>query len=298
MIWLLISILTNSGLLLILKSFTKFKVNTFQAIVVNHLTAGTIGLLLSGMPIPANCILSQKWIWVAPLLGALFISIFVLIAKTAQTIGVSVATVANKMSLVIPVLVAIVFYHESATALKIIGLVIAILSVYFTSLPPEKKTANQKIDFKYFLFPALIFIGSGVIDAIVNHAQLKLVPAAHLPIFISFCFFSAALIGISIIIFRAIKFKEKFESKSLVAGVLLGIPNYFSIYGITKALGSNIMESSALYPVNNMGIVAVSAIGALLIFKEKFSNVNWLGILLSLGSIALIAFGNKIYAFF
>jgi len=39
-----------------------------------------------------------------------------------------------------------------------------------------------------------------------------------------------------------------------------------------------------------MGIVALSAIAALLIFKEKFSKTNWLGILLSLGAIALIAF--------
>jgi uncharacterized membrane protein len=51
------------------------------------------------------------------------------------------------------------------------------------------------------------------------------------------------------------------------------------------------MESSALFPVNNMGIVALAAVSALLIFKEKFSIANWLGILLSLGAIVLITWG-------
>ncbi len=291
MFWLLLSIVTNTALILILKSFRKFEVNTLQAIVVNYFTAGTIGMLLCGMPVPVSEFAQQEWSWVPPVLGVLFISIFLLLAKTAQTIGVSVATVANKMSLVIPVLAAIIFYNESATALKITGLVIAVLSVYLTSLPPQKEASENKVSFwKYFWMPAVIFFGSGVLDALVNHAKMNLVPDAHLPLFLSLCFYSAGLIGITVILIRRIKLGEKFESKSLLAGILLGIPNYFSIYGITRALGSDLMESSALFPVNNMGIVALSAVGALLIFKEKFSIINWLGILLSLAAIALIAF--------
>ncbi len=248
-------------------------------------------MLLCGMPVPVSEFALQKWSWVPPVLGVLFISIFLLLAKTAQTIGVSVATVANKMSLVIPVLAAIIFYNESATALKITGLVIAVLSVYLTSLPTRKEISESQVSpLKYFWMPAVIFVGSGVLDALVNHAKMNLVPDAHLPLFLSLCFYSAGLIGITVILIRRIKFGEKFESKSLLAGILLGIPNYFSIYGITRALGSDLMESSALFPVNNMGIVVLSAVGALLIFKEKFSITNWLGILLSLAAIALIAF--------
>jgi multidrug transporter EmrE-like cation transporter len=52
------------------------------------------------------------------------------------------------------------------------------------------------------------------------------------------------------------------------------------------------METSALIPVNNMGIVALSAVSAGIIFKEKFTAVNWLGILLALAAIAMIAFSK------
>ena len=293
MYWLLLSIITNTALLLILKSFRKFEVNTLQGIVVNYFTAGTTGLLLNGIPLPVSAIPHQPWSWVPPVLGGLFISIFLLLAKTAQTIGVSVATVANKMSLVIPVLAAVLFYHDSVSFIKITGLVIAIISVYLTSLPSKKDPPEiKRAGLKYFWMPAVIFIGSGVLDSLVNHAKIRLVPDNHLTIFLSLCFFCAGTIGITVILFRRIRFGEKFQSKSIPAGIILGIPNYFSIYGITRALGCNLMETSELIPVNNMGIVALSAVSALVIFREKFSPVNWLGILLALGAIALIAFGK------
>jgi uncharacterized membrane protein len=56
----------------------------------------------------------------------------------------------------------------------------------------------------------------------------------------------------------------------------------------------NWMESSAIIPVNNMGIVLFSSIMAWLLFREKLSVINWLGIFLSLGAIALIAFGDRL----
>ncbi len=289
MIWLILSILANTILLLILKAFPKFGIITIQGIVVNYFVAGAMGILLSGIPISIAEIPHQPWSWVPLALGFLFITIFLLLAKTAQTIGVSVATVANKMSVAIPVIAAIFLYNESITFWKIAGLVIAIAAVYLTSVPPKSEIVKGNVKGNLWM-PALIFLGSGLIDALVNHSKRELVPDNQIPFFLSLCFVTAGLIGLTIIIFRRIKFTEKFQSRSIIAGIILGIPNYFSLYGITRALGSNVMESSALYPVNNMGIVALSAIAAMLIFKEKFSTINWLGILLSMGAIALIAF--------
>ena len=47
MYWLLLSILTNSILLLLLKGFARFNVNTLQAIVVNYFVAGSVGLFVA-----------------------------------------------------------------------------------------------------------------------------------------------------------------------------------------------------------------------------------------------------------
>lgn len=290
MIWLLISILTNTLLLLILKAFERYKVNTLHGIVVNYLVAGSTGLLLRGVPeYTALQSGAQNVLWIPLVLGFLFISIFFLLAKTAQVAGISVATVANKMSVVIPVLAAVLLYHESLGALKIVGIVAALFAVWMTS----KKSDGQSFNLKLLLFPLVIFVGSGIIDALVNHMQKGVTDAALLPFMLSVAFLCALVIGVGVIIFRMIRHKEKLLFRSVIGGIILGIPNYFSIYSVTKALNTinpEVLESSQLYPVNNMGIVVCSALGALLVFREKLSLINWLGIALSVAAIGLVAF--------
>jgi multidrug transporter EmrE-like cation transporter len=40
-----------------------------------------------------------------------------------------------------------------------------------------------------------------------------------------------------------------------------------------------------------MGIVLFSTVAAYLMFKEKLTKLNWMGIVLSIAAIALIAYG-------
>ena len=72
---------------------------------------------------------------------------------------------------------------------------------------------------------------------------------------------------------------------------MIGVPNYFSIWCLLQVLKQYADNSSAIIPINNMGIVLFSAIVAWLLFRERLSAINWAGILLALGAIALIAYG-------
>jgi drug/metabolite transporter (DMT)-like permease len=287
MIWLIVSIITNTLLLLILKGFEKYRVNTLHGIVVNYFVAGCTGILLMGVPDYEVLLTGAKEVlWIPAVFGFLFITIFLTVAKTAQVSGISVATVANKMSVVIPVLAAVILYGENLGPIKIIGILAALVAVWMTS----KKTEGGGFSMKMLLWPVVIFIGSGVIDALVNHMQLKVTDKSLLPFMLSLAFLSALCVGLATIAYRLFIHKEKVQLRSVVGGIVLGIPNYFSIFAVTKALDSKIMETSALYPVNNMGMVICSALGALLVFREKLSLLNWAGILVSLLAIGLIAF--------
>lgn len=287
MIWLLISILTNTLLLLVLKGFEKYGVNTLHGIVINYLVAASTGLCLGGIPsLETFEVQTSGVLWIPILLGFLFISIFFTLAKTAQVVGISVATVANKMSVVIPVIVALYLYDENLNWMKATGIAAALLAVWMSS----KKSAGVTFDPKYLFFPLIIFIGSGIIDALINHLQKTIPSQEIIPFLFSMAFSCAFVIGVFIIGYRVIRFSERITMKSMLGGIVLGIPNYFSIFAVAKALDAGIMDSSTFYPVNNMGIVVCSAVAALIIFREKLSTINWLGILLSVGAIGLIAF--------
>jgi uncharacterized membrane protein len=83
----------------------------------------------------------------------------------------------------------------------------------------------------------------------------------------------------------------KFEPKAVLAGIIIGVPNYFSIWCLMRVLKAYAGNSSAIIPINNMGIVLFSTLAAFLFFNEKLSKLNWLGIVLSIAAIALIAYG-------
>jgi drug/metabolite transporter (DMT)-like permease len=201
---------------------------------------------------------------------------------------VSVASVANKMSVVIPVVMAFLLYGDEITFLKVSGILLALLSVVFVS---ARGKAAKKGDRAGWLLPLAVFLGSGIIDALVNYAQKELVQSVDETACLTGLFFYAAgFFGLlAFIIFYRGK-KELSYGRTVLAGTVLGLPNYFSIYLIMRAISDNVLQSSVLYPVVNVGVVLGSTLCAFFFFSEKLSLANWLGIALSIAAIALITF--------
>ena len=127
MIYLLLSIIASTLIFIIFKLFEKFGINTLQGIVVNYFTACLFGLWSYDAPIQVHEILESKWLLGAIGLGFLFIAIFNIMAMTAQRNGLSVASVASKMSVIIPVVFGIYVYNEGVGFQKIIGIILLYL---------------------------------------------------------------------------------------------------------------------------------------------------------------------------
>ena len=80
--------------------------------------------------------------------------------------------------------------------------------------------------------------------------------------------------------------------KNILGGVVLGIPNYFSIYFLVLALRSGVLESSGIFTVNNVAIVMLSTLTGIVLFRERLLRKNWIGIVLAVISIFLVALGK------
>ena len=284
MIYLLLSITASTLIFIIFKLLDKFKINTLQAIVVNYFTACLFGIWSYDQPLNVSEILESKWLFGAIGLAFLFIAVFNVMALTAQRNGISVVSVASKMSVIIPVIFGIYAYNEGVGAQKIIGIILALIAVYLTSVRP-KTTSNLA---KGLLLPILLFFGSGIIDTSIKYIETTYISENGIPIFSATIFAFSFIIGLVILIYRSIKKSMKFPLKAIVAGSVLGIVNYFSIYYLLKALNHESLESSTLFTVNNVAIVMVSTLLGLLVFKESISKTNWFGIVLAIISIVLV----------
>jgi len=290
MLLLIGSIVLTSYLTLSFKITGRLNINTFQAIVFNYISCIITGSLFNGY-FPVNSVnIQQSWFPWALLMGGMFIVIFNIVAFTTQQSGVAVASVANKLSLVIPFVFSIYLYNEPVTLLKILGIIAALLAVYLTVKPAEKINRVHRKTWVLVL-PILLFAGSGLLDTLIKYTEQRFLNEHNSNDFLITAFTSAGVIGTFILLTGIVTRRLRFDYRAVLAGMAIGFPNYFSIWCLVMVLKKYAGNSSALIPINNMGIVLFSAVAAWILFREKLSLYNWSGILLSLAAIALIAFG-------
>jgi len=285
MLDLALSILCSTMIFVIFKLFAVHKVETFYAIITNYFVACFCGFLFYEGNVTVFEIPQKEWFWGTFALGVLFIVVFNLTATTAQKVGVSVASVAMKMSLVIPVIFGVAVYHEELGILKILGIVLALIAVYFAS----HKEKSLQIKSTLLLLPFLVFLGSGVIDTAIKYMQEVYIEEAEFPLFSATVFMAAAATGVLFILIKAFKKPLKINFRNILGGIALGITNYYSIYFLMRALQNDTLNSASIFTINNVAIVMLSTLLGILLFREKISLKNWSGIALAMVSILLVA---------
>ena len=295
MIEITLTIVTFSLMLIIFKYFEIFKVNNLQAIIVNYITAGGLALVADRIVLTNNFSITNlfqpAFIFYALIIGILFIITFNLIAFGTQKIGIAITTVSNKMSMIIPVLIGLFVFKEDKNFLKLIGIVLAILAIFFSC----SKNGKLSFDKKYLPVIILVFIGQGIADSTLKWAQEFAINASNNNVFFATTFFTAAFSGILFMMIQQRKITVTL--RSLLWGVILGIPNYFTLYFFVEALSAGVFESSQVFPIVNMGVIVLTAVMGIILFREHLSKSNWMGILLALIAISLITFSNDFIKF-
>ncbi|WP_422860172.1 EamA/RhaT family transporter [Flagellimonas sp. S174] len=285
MLALVLSVLCSTLILVIFKLYAVYGVQTLYAIIVNYITACCTGLLLYSGSVTISDILEKPWVLGTLALGVLFIVVFNIIAKTSQVAGVSVASVATKMSLVIPVVFGVFLYKEVLSPIQVFGILLALAAVYFTSVKKSSRSVSKKV----MLLPVLAFLGSGLIDALIKYFEEIHLTNDELPIFSAVVFCAAALTGFLFIGINTVKKPLKVNFKNVIGGIALGIPNYFSIFFLLRALQNEQFTSASIFTINNVAIVMVSTLIGIWFFKETMSIKNWAGIAMAVISIVLVA---------
>jgi drug/metabolite transporter (DMT)-like permease len=203
---------------------------------------------------------------------------------TTQKVGMGITSVAMKLGVVFPVLIGILFYSEDFQWINYVGLLLGFSSIYFIN------KSSKDVDYKQdkLILPLLVWFGSGLCDSAVQLIQKSFPVPASNGMFSFTAFLSAATSSIAFVLFK----RMKWDIKSLIGGIALGIPNYFSIYFLVKALQEMqkefYMESSSLFMVNNLSIVILSVGIGLVLFREKLDRLKIFGLFLALVSLYLI----------
>lgn len=280
MIYLFLSIFFSTLILVVFRLFTRFKVNTFQAIVFNYIVAFIVGFGLYGS-MWSNALIHQgAWLPFAFIIGVLFISLFLIMGKSAQENGIGITSVTVKMSLAIPVALAIYIYAESVYLAKILGVIAALVGVFLITY--QKKSEKKAKNGNYW-FLIVLFLGSGALDTLLNYVEKKALGDLSPALFSAIGFGIAGCIGLLVLSIALILGKQQLKLKNIIAGIFLGVPNYFSIYFLIMAIREP-MDDSITYALNNLGIVMASFALGIIFFKESVTRLKIIG-----GVVALVA---------
>jgi drug/metabolite transporter (DMT)-like permease len=285
--YLLLSIICSTSILVIFRYVGKFGLNTFNTIIINYIVASILGIILSYRELSVFFENSGKWMLFAIMIGVAFVVIFYVMAITTQKLGITVSSIASRMSVIIPVVFSILYENETIGFLKLAGIIFAILALF---LMVQRKN-GQGFDKKLFFLPFLLFLGVGVVDSTIKYSQVEFLGTIGIIPFSTLLFSIAAFSAISFQLIRPGK-KMILNQKTLLFGLLLGLVNFGSLFFFISALSHGELDSSVIFGINNLGIVMLSILAALLAFREKLTKLNWAGVFLSIIAILILSYSS------
>jgi drug/metabolite transporter (DMT)-like permease len=288
--FLLLCILSSTGIFVIFKTIDRAGIPPFPVIIINYLTATLLGFLFHAGEVSLQTIRHSGWLAMSMIIGILFILMFFLVAFSSRKAGLSITTVASKMSVVFPIAFSITIdARDSLTLLKAAAIVLALSGVALTIYKPEQVKADKTT----LLIPLLLFVGMGVVDSLVKLAQHRFIRDEEAALFSAVLFLNAFLSGGVGMIFYRRQLRQFYRKAVWGWGLLLGTVNFGSIFFLVRALNyvspaGKEMGGSVVFGANNISIVALSVLVGLVVFKEQLKTHNWLGI--GLSAIALLLF--------
>ncbi len=289
--FLILCILSSTGVFVVFKFLDKKNILPYPVILINYLVATILGFLLNSTELSLKSIISMPWLPISFLIGLLFIMLFFVIARSTKIVGISITTVASKMSVVFPIIFSMLIdKSDILTTIKLFAIIVALMGVMLTIYTPDSNAGLLK----KITLPLILFIGLGLVDSLVKFSQHKYVDNQDSALFSAILFFIAFLSGIILLPFRRDAIPHFKKSTTWIWGLVLGIVNFGSIYLMIYALnyvGSDGTgsDSSVIFGLNNIGIVTLSVMAGILIFSEKLRAINWIGIALSLVAIVLFS---------
>lgn len=294
-IYLIIATVCAAMFSILFKIFHIKGIDSGQAIFFNYLTAFILGILFSLHGELAVNPLKAHWLVPVLILGFIFMAGMILLSDSTRRVGVAISTVCSRASMVIPIIVSYMAIEGSAKPrwLPICIVLVAMTLTVWTGTPDD----GRRYSFRDILAPIIVFITFGASNALLKVIQYRVTVTgtstgmseqainSELSLVTASVFFTAMLLCSYAFFQKGPDGKRTpLSVKNIIGGMSLGLVNYFCTYTLMLSMKS--IDSSILFPIHNIGIVAIGAFVGLWAFHEKMRPHQVLGMVLAAVSIA------------
>lgn len=276
MIYLLFAILSSAGVTLVMRLSVNSIKNSITMLAAGYLSC-TILSILHTAPLHTNSIAqdSLPTIMLGILGGILLLAGFVALQVNTKINGVVLSGVFAKLGVIIPALVSILVFKEQPKLIQVLGFILTLIAIILmNSGKKDSKTTSITALLLLLLSNGLADSMAKFFDEFGNHSLEGF--------YFIFTFVVAFLLSCALAIIK----KQHVSAPDIYYGLLLGIPNFYSIRFLTKA----VMEIPAFiaFPTYSVStIILISTIGVIF-FKEKLTRNQKYGFVLILFALILL----------
>lgn len=276
---LIISISCSVAVSILLKMARSKQIDVTQAIAFNYVMAGGLTLFLL-RPDPLSLFNPSTPYWVIIALGILLPSIFLVMAKAVQQAGIVLSDAAQRLSLIIPLIAAVVLFGEAIQSSKLLGISLGLTALVCLSFGSKKASTGNTVTTTAQPFRWLIgvWLGFGVIDVLFK--QLSKSGAG----FSSSLLVTFILAGCLLFTWLFIK-GTRWQQRSIFAGLFLGLLNFGNIYFYIRAHQQFPENPTLVFSTMNIGVITLGTLVGAGFFREKLSWLSVLGVILAISAI-------------
>jgi drug/metabolite transporter (DMT)-like permease len=282
MLFLILSVICSVTVGVIFKISRRYQVSATQIVAYNYAFALVLCYLVF-TPDLSVLNTSSPWKIFIPL-GILLPVVFLFLATSIKYMGIVKTDAAQRLSLIISILGAWLFFGEQFSGLKLTALLFGFPALLLILNKPTENKENK------WIYPALVLVGFGVIDLLFKQIALTstLPFTTSLFVIFSISFLIMILFNVYELLFR----KSKMDSKSILFGGLVGVFNFGNILFYLKAHQAFAKNPSTVFAGMNMGVIVIGSLVGIFIFKEKVTKLNITGLLMALLAVVFIVFSQ------
>lgn len=281
MILILAAALSSVLVSILLKNLKKKGYQPLQMIAWNYASASLLCFLWFQPDIQHVSIVHTPW-WLILALGVILPSIFLCLAKSLEYAGIVKTELAQRLSVVLSLLAAYFFFHEQFNALKLWGIGLGILAVLLVLFGQMNSFSNHQSRKAIFALLS-VWCGYAAVDILLKYTSSL---GLQFTLTLNLIFITAFILSISYLLLQK---TQKWQFKSTIAGLILGILNFSNIALYVKAHILLKDSPAIVFASMNILVVLFGILSGVILYKEKLKWPTILGILLGISGVVCLA---------
>ncbi len=203
----------------------------------------------------------------------------------------SYSSVISSMATLIPTLAGAIFWNEKISIFQWIGIGLMVVCIIFSTDKPKTKD-DRKVGTKWLLIILSSTVLGGFIGILQKMHQTSVYKEQTSLFLVSSFLISAAIAGVMMVICRNKRQGDNVTPGAktawkwlipLISGLSFAFPHIINLYL------SGVLEAAIMFPVVNLGPLVLTTVAAAVIFKEKLSVRQWIGICIGIVSTLFVS---------